>query len=104
MQDNNIIVDSIETEIPYQIFINDISWAKDTIGKFRAKRDNFDQLPRQMTLVLPDSIAKKEALNNFYDIVETFIYNFLAKKFNRIAYHCQIWLCWMNKEDANINV
>lgn len=100
MQDETVAVDSIESEERYQVFVNDITWSKDTIGKFRAKYNVYEQLPRQMTFVLPDSIIAKEDNEDFYDIVETFIYNILAKRFNRVAYHCQIWLVWQNDEDT----
>ena len=75
MQDETVAVDSIESEERYQVFVNDITWSKDTIGKFRAKYNVYEQLPRQMTFVLPDSIIAKEDSKDFYDIVETFIYN-----------------------------
>ena len=55
-----------------------------------------------MSFILPDSIVKKENSKDFYDIVETFIYNLLAKRYNRIVYHCQIWLAW-DKEDEVVS-
>lgn len=99
MQSDNSIDIEIQENNGYQVFVNDITWSKDYLGKFRAKTDNYDQLPKQMTLSLPDTIAKKESMANFYDIVETFIYNLLAKRFNRIAYHCQIWLIKPDEEN-----
>lgn len=96
-------IESTESEERYQVFVNDITWSKDTVGKFRAKYNEYEQLPKQMTFVLPDNIIKKEGSKDFYDIVETFIYNILAKCFNRIAYHCQIWLVWENEDDKVIS-
>ena len=101
MQDETT-VEAVESNDLYQVFVNDITWSKDTIGKFRSKHSPYDQLPRQMSFILPDSIVKKENSKDFYDIVETFIYNLLAKRYNRIVYHCQIWLAW-DKEDEVVS-
>lgn len=88
MQDETNAINLTSSEIPYQVFINDISWSRDTLGKFRTKHSNYDKLPKQMTLVLPETVSKKESNTDFYNAVETFVYNVLAKRFNRIAYHC----------------
>ena len=76
----------------YQVIVTNITWSKDTVGKFRSKKDFTDRLPDQMSFNLPDSLAKKDGKEGFKDEVETFTYNFLTKRFNHEVYSCQIWL------------
>lgn len=88
----NIVIDETNKQDGYQILIVGIKWSKDTIGKFRSKKDFSDKLPEQMTVVLPENIAIKENDLEFNNLVESWTYNFLAKRFNHIANYCQIWL------------
>lgn len=89
----NIIIDDYENNDNYQILVVGIKWNKnETVGKYRSKKDFSDKLPEQIVLDLPENIREKENADNFYDLVETWVYNFLAKRFNHIAYYCQIWL------------
>jgi hypothetical protein len=89
----NLILDETNTLDGYQIIVTGINWHKsESLGKYRSKKDFSEKLPEQITLVLPENIASKESFKDFYDIVETWVYNFLAKRFNYIANRCQIWL------------
>lgn len=88
----NIILDETNTPEGYQLMIVNIKWDKETIGKYRSKKDFSDKLPDQMSVILPESLARKENTPDFNDTVETWVYNFLAKRFNHIAHYCQIWL------------
>lgn len=91
MQENIILDETINEG--YQIMITGISWNKnETVGKYRSKKDFSDKLPEQLVLVLPENLVAKESSSNFYDLVETWVYNFLMKRYNYIANRCQIWL------------
>jgi hypothetical protein len=88
----NIILDETSTLDGYQIMITGVKWNKESVGKYRSKKDFSDKLPEQLVLVLPENIVSKENSDNFNDIVETWVYNFLMKRYNHIANYCQIWL------------
>ena len=77
----------------YQVLITNITWNKDTIKHFKTKHDE-DELPTQFALDIPATVIKQanKKGNVFNDIIETFVYNFLARKFNHEAYSCQVWL------------
>lgn len=89
---SNIILDDNSNVEGYQIIVTGISWSKDSIGKYRSKKDFSDRLPDQMTFILPEALIKNIKDPCFNDEVETFVYNLLARRFNRIAHHAQIWL------------
>jgi len=84
--------DEQEKHEGYEVIITGITWDKDTVSKFHSKKDFSSKLPDQMTLIIPEKLAEKENTPTFNDEVETFVYNLLAKRFNHIAHHCQIWL------------
>lgn len=88
----NIILDNLTDENGYQVIVTGITWSKEIIGKYRSKKDFSENLPEQITFVIPQNIVNKENTPIFNDLIETFVYNLLAKRFNHIAYHCQIWL------------
>ena len=75
----------------YQVLITNIKWNKDTIGQYRVKHDNYDDLPTQFTLDIPDNIIKTNT-SNTKDLIETFVFNFLTKKYGHEANNCSIWL------------
>ena len=87
----NIIVDNQQEN--YQILITGITWNKKSMRAYASKKDNYE-LPTQFVLDLPENVlnqaSKKE--NNFNDVVESFVYNFLSHKFNHEVYSCSIWL------------
>jgi len=89
----NIILDETTQSNGYQILITGITWNKNSVRAYSSKKDN-DELPSQFTLDLPENVlnqANKQS-NDFNDIIETFVYNFLTKKFNHEVYSCSIWL------------
>lgn len=88
----NIILDNSTVNTEYQVIVTGITWSKETLGKYRSKKDFTSKLPEQTVFVIPQSIASKEGAPDFNDMVETFVYNLLAKKYNHIANRCQIWL------------
>ena len=77
----------------YQVLITDVKWNKDTIKSYKTKKDN-ESLPDSFTLDLPMNVLNqaKKKNNVFNDVVETFVYNFLTRKFGHEVYHCSIWL------------
>ena len=92
MQENIILDESIASD-KYQIIITGISWKADSIRQYVSKKDN-GELPTQFTLDLPENVlhqANKPG-NAFKDVVETFVYNFLMRKFGHEVYSCSIWL------------
>lgn len=79
----------------YQVLIVNISWnRKDTIKTFKNKHDVDEELPEQFALDIPMTVIKQASKkgNDFNDIIETFAYNFLARKFNHEPWHCQVYL------------
>ena len=77
--------------VGYQVLITNIKWNKDTIGQYRVKHDNYDDLPTQFTLDIPDNIIKTNT-SNTKDLIETFVFNFLTKKYGHEVNNCSIWL------------
>lgn len=52
------------------------------------------KLPSSFILDLPERITMYEdkASQRYYDLIETFVYNTLSKKFQTDLWSCQIWL------------
>ena len=101
MQENIIIDDNTQND-KYQIIITGLSWKENSTRSYVSKKDN-EELPTQFTLDLPENVLaqanKKE--NNFKDIIETFVYNFLTRKFSHEVYSCSIWLPLEKTEEKN---
>lgn len=80
----------------FQILITGISWNKHTTKALSAKAyiSKDEELPEQFTLDVPENVLNqaKKVNNEFNDIIETFVYNFLTRKFGHEVQHCQIWL------------
>lgn len=99
----NPVMDTIEKETAeaqgYSILVCNITWNPNELhapyhGKKHYQDEATTELPTQFTLELPDSV-RNQALkkkNNFNDVIESFVYNFLTHKFNHEVYHCQIYL------------
>lgn len=81
-------------EKTYQVFISSITWKKDTTGNYRVKFNKPDELPTQFTLDIPMNVVvqAEKKRDEFNDVIETFVYNFLTHKFGHEVYHCQIFL------------
>ena len=88
----NIILEENEEVNDYNVIITGIKWNKETVSKYKSKKDFYNTLPEQVVITLPESVTKHEKTSNFNDIVETFTYNYLMKRYNHIANYCQIWL------------
>lgn len=78
----------------FQILITNISWNKNTIGQYRSKHDNYEDLPAQFALDVPENKMNEanKKQNVFNDVIESYAYDFLTRKFGHEVYHCQIWL------------
>jgi len=89
----NIIIDDNATNDGYQSLITGITWNENSTRAYASKKDNIE-LPTQFTLDLPENVLnqanKKD--NDFNDVIESFVYNFLTRKFNHEVYSCSIWL------------
>ena len=86
--DNN---DPLENR--YQVFVANIAWSsKATRGT--SKRCNKSELPAHMSLDIPEAVLNEanKGKANFNDVVESFCYNLLSKKFGYEVTHCQVWL------------
>lgn len=90
----DIILEKEEMDDSLQdtVIVTGIKWNKETVGKYRSKKDFYNSLPEQLDIVLPESIIKQEKSENFYDIVESYVYTHLMKRYNHIVNYCQIWL------------
>lgn len=80
----------------FQVYLNDITWNPKQTSSYQVKKDktNYGALPRQMTFDIPETVleqARKDP-KNFNDVIESFIYNTLTRKFMHEVYCCQIWL------------
>jgi len=89
--------DSGSEQKSYQIYVTDITWNENTIGNYRSRSDkyeNVENLPKQFSLDLQDGLLAQANKNpaEFNDVIETFVYNFLTRKFGHEVYHCSIFL------------
>lgn len=79
-----------------QVIATGIIWNKAPKGQFHSYRDTLpDDLPDSFTFDLPEDVygrvksaTSQDAAN---DILETFTYNFLTKKFNHEVFSCSAW-------------
>lgn len=79
-----------------QVIATGIIWNKTPKGQFHSYRDTLpDDLPDSFTFDLPEDVydrvksaTSQDAAN---DILETFTYNFLTKKFNHEVFSCSAW-------------
>ena len=81
----------------YQVYVNDISWSNEQISSnYQSKRDHRFQgnLPSQLTFDIPVNVIEQTEKNpkDADDIIETFIYNALTRKFMHEVLNCQIWI------------
>lgn len=79
----------------FQVIITSITWNKKSIRTNHVVQySNDSDLPSQMTFDIPEGVLQQARgkKNVFNDVIETYIYNVLTKKFGHEVYHCQIWL------------
>ena len=73
------------------IFITNIKWWKDAEIK---NKINQSELPESFQISIPNNMIDlyKTNFEVFKDDIESFIYNFLTRKFGIKVSFCQIWL------------
>ena len=79
-----------------QVIATGIIWNKTPRGQFHSYRDTLpDDLPDTFTFDLPEDVysrvkrAKSQDAAN--DLLETFTYDFLTRKFNHEVFSCTAW-------------
>ena len=89
---SNQVEEMIENVNPNAVVIVNIHYFKeDRNGKLTAKRTD---LPKFFTLDLPERILefKGKDEEKYTELIETFCYNTLSKKFQADVANCQIWI------------
>ncbi len=73
------------------VIIVNIKYNKDSYDGSSPRKKN---LPDFFVLDLPERITQMPNKNDqkYYDLIETFVYNTLSKKFHTEVSYCQIWL------------
>lgn len=56
------------------------------------KKTNLSDLPEYFVLDIPSRIREHEGKPDYEDLVESFVYNTLSKKFQTEVASCQIWI------------
>jgi len=61
-------------------------------------RNPDDELPKQLLFDIPNGVLEQanKSKNNFNDIVETFCYNALFRKYKCEVNSCQVWFPFEN--------
>lgn len=74
----------------YQILACNITWNV----KRKLPKTKVDELPVQIALDIPENVLNqaRKRNNSFNDIIETFTYNLLTRKFGCEVASCQVWL------------
>lgn len=89
---NNAIEEMIESEMGKDAVIAvNIRYSKNSMDGKPSKRKN---LPDTFVLDLPERITQlpDKSDQKYLDLIETFVYNTLSKKFQTNVGYCQIWI------------
>ena len=89
---NNVIEEMIESEMGKDAVIAvNIKYSKNSMDGKPSKRKN---LPDTFVLDLPERITQlpDKSDQKYLDLIETFVYNTLSKKFQTNVEYCQIWI------------
>ena len=89
---NNVIEEMIESEMGKDAVIAvNIKYSKNSMDGKPSKRKN---LPDTFVLDLPERITQlpDKSDQKYLDLIETFVYNTLSKKFQTDVEYCQIWI------------
>lgn len=92
--------DNFQYQEKFQVYINDISWDPKQISSYQGKKSQRSyygfSLPRQLSFDIPENVIEQTIKNPkiTYDVVESFCYNALSRKFGHEVYSCQIWVLW----------
>ena len=88
----------ITADIENGIIITNIKWWK---GHEIKNKVNYYDLPESYQISIPNNMLDlyKNNYNVFKDEIETFVYNFLTRKFGIEVSFCQVWLPIEKNED-----
>lgn len=82
------MIDTDESESGYQIQVVNIAWGRD-VGERGKKKDR----PSDTVLDVPGEIMKHQKnQTKFMELIESFTYNILTRKYGAEVYSCQIYL------------
>lgn len=87
----NAVEDIIESSVgKNSVIVVNVKFARKTREGKNTKRS----MPDSFVLDLPERITMFEDKNSqqYLDLIETFVYNTLSKKFQTDVWSCQIWL------------
>lgn len=88
----------ITADVENGIIITNIKWWK---GHETKNKVNYYDLPESYQISIPNNMLDlyKSNYSAFKDDIETFVYNFLTRKFGIEVSFCQIWLPLEEDED-----
>ena len=89
---NGSVEEIIETQLKENsVIVVNIKYAKISRDGTTSKRKN---LPEFFVLDLPERITQlpDKSDQKYLDLIETFVYNTLSKKFQTDVEYCQIWI------------
>lgn len=69
----------------YQILVVNIKYGKEIGSKLKEK-------PDMAILDVPDNVLRHKNKEDFEDVVESFAYNTVTKKYGAEVYKCQVYL------------
>lgn len=80
-----------QDEQKYEVFVANISWSNKAT---RLSKKDPQELPQHIQLSIPENVLKQASKpsNVFNDIIESYAYNALTRKFGREVCSCQVWL------------
>ena len=76
----------------YQVLVTNMSWRQDAIRMFRSSYDSKRTLPVQMAFDIPENVLDGATKSTFNDVIESYVYNALTRKFGHELQSAQIWL------------
>lgn len=88
----NAVEEIIESSINQNaVIVVNVHFAKQSRDGKKSKKK---ELPNSFVLDLPERISMYENKDSqqYLDLIETFVYNTLSKKFQTDVWSCQIWL------------
>ena len=92
IEENMLTTTKVEEDIDvgYEVVVANVSWSS---KPFRAMKKE-GELPTQISMTIPENVLKQanKPANVFNDIIESYVYNTLTRKFGHEVWRCQIWL------------
>lgn len=92
IEENVLTTTKVEEDIDvgYEVVVANVAWSS---KPFRAMKKE-GELPTQISMTIPENVLKQanKPANVFNDIIESYVYNTLTRKFGHEVWRCQIWL------------